>query len=94
MIPYEASMRGQYAIRINEMNNACGQSCLDDVNEAMEPLSVNDGLYEQLKICPNNQDQFIIDIEAGWVISAYLDFESSAATWTSDYTVNQDARPK
>ena len=78
VIPYEVSMRGQYALRINELSNGCGQTCVDDANEALEPLLVGDGLYEQLKLCPNNQDQFIIEVEAGWVISAYLDFESSA----------------
>lgn len=78
VLPYDSSMQGQYLLRINELVNGCGQTCIDDPNEAMEPMNVGDGLYEQLKLCPNDQDRFLVEVEAGWVISAYLDFELSA----------------
>jgi hypothetical protein len=77
VVPYEQSMRGPYQLNLRETRGACNQTCEDDVNEPLEPVALSDGLYEGLKLCPQDSDQFIIEVEPGWVVSAYAQFNLS-----------------
>jgi hypothetical protein len=75
--PYDATDRGGYELNVSFPSNGCNVSCQDDALEATEAASIVDGVYTQLQLCPNDVDLFVFEVDAGWVISAFVDFDQT-----------------
>ena len=72
--PYDQGDRGSYQLSINYPPEGCSEGCTDDVLESPGAAPIQDGYYDALQLCPADQDLFVFEVQAGWVISALINF--------------------
>lgn len=73
--PYEAGNEGEYSLSMN-LQNTC-QMCVNDDLEQSDSLALEEGVYPSLMICPDDIDEYILDIPASYVLSLLIKFEPS-----------------
>ena len=89
--PYDTTDQGAYQLNVNFVSGECDTTCVDDDLEAPGAALIIDGIYTQLRLCPNDTDFFVFDVEAGWVISAFIDFDHTQGDLNlSLYDTNQN----